>query len=114
MKKQVYFGKSRIWPYENSVMILKYAGDALLQKTFITDCISKKVRKNNGERPMYYVENHHEAIVDRELFQRVQEEIARRSSRRKVAQKTAKTEQGKYSGKYAVPLDRVPFQCRDF
>ena len=41
---------------------------------------------------MYYVENHHEAIVDRELFQRVQEEIARRSSRRKVAQRTAKTE----------------------
>ena len=93
----MYFGKSRIWPYENSVMILKYAGDALLQKTFITDCISKKVRKNNGERPMYYVEKHHEAIVDRELFQRVQEEIARRSSRRKVAQRTAKTEQGKYS-----------------
>ena len=80
----------------------KYTGDALLQKTYITDCISKKVRKNNGERPMYYVENHHEAIVDRELFQRVQEEIARRSSRRKIAQKTAKTEKGKYSGKYAL------------
>lgn len=89
----------------------KYAGDALLQKTFITDCISKKVRKNNGERPMYYVENHHEAIVDRELFQRVQEEIARRSSRRKVAQKTAKTEQGKYSGKYALTERLICGEC---
>jgi len=49
----------------------KYCGDALLQKTFITDCISKKVKKNNGEKPMYYVEKNHPAIVPREIFQRV-------------------------------------------
>lgn len=42
----------------------KYCGDALLQKTFITDCISKKVKKNNGEKPMYYVENNHPAKGD--------------------------------------------------
>ncbi|MCH5197112.1 MAG: recombinase family protein, partial [Oscillospiraceae bacterium] len=38
----------------------KYTGDALLQKTYITDCITKKTKKNNGELPMYLVRNHHE------------------------------------------------------
>ena len=79
----------------------KYVGDALLQKTYVADPIDKKVRKNRGERPMYYIENHHEAIVPREVFRRVQEEASRRASKRKVAHRTAKTEQGKYSGKYA-------------
>ncbi len=79
----------------------KYVGDALLQKTYVADPIDKKVRKNRGERPMYYIENHHEAIVPREVFRRVQEEASRRASKRKVARRTAKTEQGKYSGKYA-------------
>ncbi len=37
----------------------KYTGDSLLQKTYITDCISKKIRKNNGELPKYPVQNHH-------------------------------------------------------
>ena len=87
----------------------KYAGDALLQKTYVTDCISKKVRKNNGERPMYYVD--HEGIVPREVYQRVQEEISRRSSKRKVMQKSAKTEQGKYSGKYAFSELLVCGEC---
>ena len=89
----------------------KYAGDALLQKTYVTDCISKKVRKNNGERPMYYVENHHEGIVPREVYQRVQEEISRRSSKRKVMQKSAKTEQGKYSSKYAFSELLICGEC---
>ena len=50
----------------------KYVGDALLQKTFTVDCISKKVQKNNGERPMYLVSNHHEPIIDRDVFNRTQ------------------------------------------
>lgn len=79
----------------------KYVGDALLQKTFTVDCISKKVQKNNGERPMYLVTNHHEAIIDRDTFNRVQQELARRSSKRKISDKTI-TEQGKYSSKYAL------------
>ena len=89
----------------------KYMGDALLQKTYVTDCIKKTVKKNNGERPMYYVENHHEAIIPREVFRRVQEEMTRRSSKRKVLQKSAKTEQGKYSGKYAFSELLVCGEC---
>lgn len=89
----------------------KYIGDALLQKTYITDCISKKVKKNRGERPMYYVENNHPAIIPRDVFQRVQEEMARRSSKRKVMQRTGKTEQGKYSSKYALSELLICGEC---
>ena len=80
----------------------KYCGDALLQKTYITDCISKKVKKNNGEKPMYYIQDNHPAIVPREIYRRVQEEMSRRAGKRRVLLKSAKTEQGKYSAKYAL------------
>jgi Recombinase. len=53
----------------------KYAGDALLQKTYVTDCISKKTKKNTGELPMYLVTDHHAAIIDRNTFKRAQVEI---------------------------------------
>ena len=89
----------------------KYMGDALLQKTYITDCITKKVKKNMGERPMYYVENDHPAIVSREMFDQVQKEMTRRSSKRKVLQKSGKTELGKYSGKYALTELLVCGEC---
>ena len=80
----------------------KYTGDALLQKTYVTDCITKKTRKNNGELPMYLVKNHHEPIISRADFNQVQEEMARRSAKRAIADKLTKTEQGKYSAKYAL------------
>ena len=89
----------------------KYIGDALLQKTYITDCISKKVKKNQGERAMYYVENNHPAIISRETFDLVQAEMTRRSSKRKVLQKSGKTELGKYSSKYALTELLVCGEC---
>ncbi len=95
---------NKIWSESNIKSILKnekYVGDALLQKTFTADCITKKVVKNNGERPMYLVTNHHAPIIDRDTFNRVQQELARRSSKRKISDKTT-TEQGKYSSKYAL------------
>ena len=55
--------KQTTWQTElvKSVLVNeKYTGDALLQKTYITDCITKKSRKNNGKLPMYLVKNHHE------------------------------------------------------
>jgi DNA invertase Pin-like site-specific DNA recombinase len=79
----------------------KYMGDALLQKTYIADIFTRQTKKNNGELPQYYVENSHPAIIDRLTFQRVQEEMARRSSLKKVSA-TAKTELAKYSGKYVL------------
>ena len=89
----------------------KYIGDALLQKTYVTDCISKKVKKNQGERAMYYVENNHPAIISREVFDQVRNEMTRRSSKRKVLQKSGKTELGKYSGKYALTELLVCGEC---
>ena len=79
----------------------KYVGDALLQKTFTVDCITHKVVRNHGERPMYLVTDHHAPIIDRDTYNRVQQELARRSSKRKISDKTI-TEQGKYSSKYAL------------
>ena len=89
----------------------KYAGDALLQKTFTTDCISKTVKKNTGELPQYYIKDNHPAIIPRDIYQRVQEEMARRTSKRKVMQKSGKTEQGKYSAKYALRERLVCGEC---
>lgn len=56
----------------------KYMGDALLQKTYTTDFLTKKRIKNNGTVPQYYVEDDHEAIIPKELFMQVQEELVRR------------------------------------
>jgi len=58
----------------------KYMGDALLQKTYTVDFMTKKKVVNNGIVPQYYVEDDHEAIISKELFFRVQEEIMRRSA----------------------------------
>ncbi len=89
----------------------KYTGDALLQKTYVTDCITKKTRKNNGELPMYLVKNHHEPIISRSDFNRVQEEMARRSAKRSIADKLTKTEQGKYSAKYVLSELLICGEC---
>ena len=58
----------------------RYKGDALLQKTFTTDFLTKKTKVNEGEVPQYYVENSHPAIVSREIFDHVQQELARRKA----------------------------------
>ena len=58
----------------------KYCGDVLLQKTFRTDVISKKVIKNIGQMAQYYMPDHHEAIVSREQYNAVKAEMARRSA----------------------------------
>lgn len=60
----------------------KYMGDALLQKTYTIDFLNKKRGKNNGTLPQYYIEDDHEAIIPKDIFMRVQEEMARRSSER--------------------------------
>lgn len=56
----------------------KYKGDAILQKTFCTDFLTKKMKVNEGEVPQYYVENSHPAIVSNEVYEEVQLELERR------------------------------------
>lgn len=56
----------------------KYKGDALLQKEFTVDFLTKKKKKNEGEVAQYYVENDHPPIVSKEVFEAVQAEISKR------------------------------------
>ena len=60
----------------------KYKGDALLQKSYTVDFLTKKKKQNEGEIPQYYVEGNHEAIITPAQFELVQQELARRNSSR--------------------------------
>lgn len=102
------------WSYQVIHNILtneRYIGDAMLGKTFSTGCINRQIKQNTGERLQSYVENNHPAIIPREMFYRVQEEMARRASKRKVMQRHGKTELGKYSAKYALSELLVCGEC---
>ena len=88
----------------------RYCGDLLMQKTFVDNPISKKSCKNRGELPKYYIPNNHVPIIERGVFQAVQAEMARRSNKRRVSDKTI-TEFGKYSGKYALSELLVCGEC---
>lgn len=70
-------GKEK-WSYSSVRSILsneKYKGDALLQKYYMADFLNKVQKKNNGELPQYYVENNHEAIIEKEVFDAVQVQL---------------------------------------
>ena len=56
----------------------KYKGDALLQKTFCADFLTKKTVKNQGQVQQYYIEESHPAIIDPEEWDLVQYEMERR------------------------------------
>ena len=55
----------------------KHMGDALLQKTYTADFLTKKQVKNNGEITQVYVEGSHKGIIDKEVWNAVQEEFER-------------------------------------
>ena len=55
-----------------------YVGDVLLQKTYVTDSFTKRLKWNRGELPQYLVKDHHEPIIAREIFDKVQAELKRR------------------------------------
>ena len=96
-------GKS--WSEATIRSILKnevYCGDVLLQKTYVSDCISKKSIKNTGQLPMYLIQNHHEGIVSRDKFNAVQAEFARRNAGRTPNKRYTSTGRSCYSGKYAL------------
>lgn len=87
----------------------KYIGDALLQKTYTVDFLSKKRVVNNGIVPQYYVENSHEPIIPREIFMLVQEEMVRRAN-------LYTGERGKkrvYSSRYALSSIVYCGECKE-
>lgn len=75
------------WGDSNIASILKnekYIGDALLQKSYTIDFLTKKRIRNQGIMPQYYIKDDHEAIIPKDLFRRVQEERKRRRAGIKV------------------------------
>ncbi len=104
-------GKPR-WRPETIKKILlneKYIGDALLQKTFTVDFLTKKRVKNEGHVPQYYVENSHEAIIPKELFLQAQEELHRRNNIYTGTDKNKRI----YSSKYALSTITFCGDCGD-
>ena len=89
----------------------KIMGDVLLQKTFTADYLTKRRVKNSGQQKQYYVKNHHEAIIPKTAYYKIQEEIARRSSLKKAGTRKGKTAQGVYSSKYALTGIMVCNEC---
>lgn len=88
----------------------KYSGDSILQKTITVDPIDKVRKKNEGEAPMWLVENSHPAIITREMFNKTQEELSRRRAITPVSKKTSLTSTGKYS-RYALKDVLVCGEC---
>lgn len=96
--KQFSFSKTMI---QSMLRNERYCGDCILQKTVTVDCISKTRKVNQGEAPMYIVENNHPAIIPRAIFNKTQEEIYRRQTLKPKSSKRTITASGKYS-KYAL------------
>jgi len=72
-------GGKKTWSASTVKSILtneKYKGDALLQKVYTEDFLTKKKIKNDGQVPQYYVENNHPAIIEPAVFDRVQKLMA--------------------------------------
>ena len=64
----------------------KYIGDSLFQKTYTTEMLPFKGKRNNGELPKYYVEGTHEPIIDKEIFRAVQELMTSREGNKRQRQ----------------------------
>lgn len=89
----------------------KYMGDALLQKTYTVDYLTKKRVKNRGEKKQFYIEDNHEAIISKDLFYKVQAERARRANRYHPSD-TGQIK-GRYSSKYALTELMICGCCSD-
>lgn len=75
-------GGGTVWYARTVQSILqneKYKGDALLQKEFTVDYLTRKLKKNEGELPQYYVKEDHEPIISPWLFDYVQKRLKGRS-----------------------------------
>ena len=104
-------GKAK-WRPETIKKILrneKYIGDALLQKTYTVDVLTKKRVQNNGIVPQYYVENDHEPIIPRDLYMQVQEEMLRRANLHSGEKRKKRV----YSSKYALSSIVYCSKCGD-
>ena len=105
--KEFQFSKSQI---QNVLRNEKYTGDLILQKTVTVDCITKTRKKNQGEAPMYLVQNNHPAIISREVFAKAQEQFARRNTITPKSKKESVSYTGRYS-RYALTDILICGEC---
>ena len=105
--KEFQFSKSQI---QNVLRNEKYTGDLILQKTVTVDCITKTRKKNQGEAPMYLVQNNHPAIISREVFAKAQEQFARRNAITPKSKKESVSYTGRYS-RYALTDILICGEC---
>ena len=88
----------------------KYIGDALLQKTITTDFIEKVRIKNDGTVPRYYVKGSQEAIIKKDVYTAVQEEMVRRAN---LTSGIGGKKKRIYSSKYALSSICICTKCGD-
>lgn len=86
---------------------ITYTGNMLFQKEFISDPINKKRKQNRVELPQYWVEDTHEAIIDLETFQYIQDEMARRRQLGALANKSLNI--SCFTGKIKCPYCGVSY-----
>ncbi|WP_444474496.1 recombinase family protein [Streptococcus sanguinis] len=99
-------GKANWYPTTIQRMLQneKYMGDALLQKTYTVDFLTKKRSENQGQVNQYYIKGNHEAIIDKEEWELVQLEIERRNQFR----------QDNHINFYIIQCEQNPFTCKVF
>ena len=80
--------RERVWNVSAIRYILtneKYIGDSLLQKTYTPQMLPLRNIPNKGELDKYYVTNTHEAIIDKEVFELVQQRMKQNTNNNKSA-----------------------------
>lgn len=102
-------GGKEVWSKKTITSILsneKYKGDALLQKGFTVDYLTKRKKLNAGELPQYYVKGCHEGIISEEMFEQAQDELQRRSRSAKPRDLTPSIFCGECGGLYGSKVYR--------
>ncbi len=104
-------GNKKWWDSTITIILTneKYCGDLLQQKTITVDFLSHKRVKNKNYADQYYIEDNHEAIIPREIFQRVQDEKERRA----LMNGNVTGDRNKYSNKYAFSSKIVCGNCKN-
>lgn len=101
------------WTRNHVYQILKnekYAGDAILQKTYTVNCLTHDRKKNKGQKPKYFIQDCHEAIVDRKTYDMVRLEL----EKRKRNSQGVGTSQNTYRTKYCMSRLLICPYCGSF
>lgn len=74
----------------NIILNEKYVGNALLQKKFISDHLTKTIKRNHGELPMYYAEGTHKPIIEKDIFYKAAQILEENRKKARTSRETPK------------------------